>query len=422
LNAVIEVADVFRRYGTEYLQKFGERMPPSHRRAFKDILRCRTPAMGGHVFECNHCGRLHYSYHSCRNRSCPKCHKSDIQAWLQGRQKELLPVPYYHVIFTLPHELRAFVRRYQQEVYGLLIKCAADSIIKLTADPHYVGGQVGVMAVLHTWGSNLSYHPHVHCLVTGGGLSADGQKWMPARDNYLVPVNALSRLFRGIFLDRIRRQFEDIHLPESVWQKDWVVHCTVLNYLARYIHRVAIVNSRILSVDNGNVTFRYKDSSGARTKTMTVSAEEFIRRFLQHVLPAGVHKVRYYGLWSPSNRKKLLEIQQILTQPGNNQQERLEEDMDAEVSSPLEPRACPHCNKGTLIWIGRLFRQGRAIVKFNLRHEPSVFVTIPVYLLIERRPQIGYLSELISHRLFPIDQPIFTRARYNHANLSAAHL
>jgi hypothetical protein len=175
------------------------------------------------------------------------------------------------------------------------------------------------------------------------------------------------RLFRGIFLDRIRRQFEDIHLPESVWQKDWVVHCkpavqstrTVLNYLARYIHRVAIVNSRILSVDNGNVTFRYKDSSGARTKTMTVSAEEFIRRFLQHVLPAGVHKVRYYGLWSPSNRKKLLEIQQILTQPGNNQQERLEEDMDAEVSSPLEPRACPHCNKGTLIWIGRLFRQGR---------------------------------------------------------------
>ena len=366
--AVVEVADVFRRYGTEYLQKFGERMLPSHRRAFKDILRCRTPAMGGHVFECNHCGRLQYAYHSCRNRSCPKCYKSDTQAWLQGRQKELLPVPYYHVIFTLPHELRGFTRLHQQDVYGLLIKSAADSIIKLAADPRYVGCRVGVMAVLHTWGSNLSYHPHVHCLVTGGGLSPDGQAWMPARDNYLVPVKALSRLFRGIFLDRIRRQFEDIHLPESIWQKDWVVHCkpavqgtrTVLNYLARYIHRVAITNSRIISADNGKVTFRYKDSkSGAQTKTMTVSAEEFIRRFLQHVLPAGVHKVRYYGLWSSSNRKHLRKMQQILTQPGNDPQEGFEEDMDAEVSAPLEPRPCPHCRKGALVWIGRLPRQGR---------------------------------------------------------------
>jgi hypothetical protein len=269
----------------------------------------------------------------------------------------------------LPHELRAFARLHQQEVYGLFIKSAADSVIKLAADPRYVGGRVGVMAVLHTWGSNLSYHPHVHCLVTGGGLSPNRQKWMPARDNYLVPVNALSRLFRGIFLDRIRRQFEDIHLPESIWQKDWVVYCkpavqgtcTVLKYLARYIHRVAITNSRIISIDNGNVTFRYKDSkSGAYIKTMTVSDEEFIRRFLQHALPAGIHKVRYYGLWSPSNRKKLLEIQQTLTKSGNDQPGGLEEDMDAEVSPPSESRPCPHCQKGTLIRIGRLFRQGRA--------------------------------------------------------------
>jgi hypothetical protein len=273
------------------------------------------------------------------------------------------------VIITLPHELRAFVRRHQQEAYGLLIKSAADSILKLTADPRYVGGQVGVMAVLHTWGSNLSYHLHVHCLVTGGGLSSDGQKWIPARDDYLVPVNALSKLFRGIFLARIRRQFEDIHLPKSIWRKDWVVHCkpavhgtrTVLNYLARYIHRAAIANSRIVSIDNGKVTFRYKDSKrGTYIKTMTVRAEEFIRRFLQHALPAGVHKVRYYGLWSPSNRKKLRKMQQILTQPENNQQERLEEDMNAEVSAPSEPRQCPHCKKGTLVCIGRLSRQGRA--------------------------------------------------------------
>jgi len=192
---------------------------------------------------------------------------------------------------------------------------------------------------------------------------------MPARDNYLVPVKALSKLFRGIFLDRFRKQFEEIRLPESIWQKDWVVHCkpavqgtrTVLNYLARYIHRVAITNSRIISADNGKVTFRYKDSkSGAQIKTMTVSAEEFIRRFLQHVLPAGVHKVRYYGLWSSSNRKHLLELQQTLTQSGNDQPEGFEEDIDEEISHPSEPRLCPHCRKGMLVRIGRLPRQGRA--------------------------------------------------------------
>jgi hypothetical protein len=261
------------------------------------------------------------------------------------------------------------MRLYQQDLYSLLIKTAADSIIKLASDPHYVGGQVGVMAVLHTWGSNLSYHLHVHCLVTAGGLSSDGHTWIPARDDYLVPINALSKLFRGIFLARIRRQFKEILLPKSIWQKDWVVHCkpavqgtrTVLNYLARYIHRVAITNSRILSVDNDNVTFRYKDSkSGAYIKTMTVGAEEFIRRFLQHALPAGVHKVRYYGLWSPSNRKKLLELQQTLSQSENVEQERLEEDIDEEVSPPSESRLCPYCQKGTLVCIGRLPRQGRA--------------------------------------------------------------
>jgi hypothetical protein len=321
--------------------------------------------MGGHVFQCDHCGRKQYSYHSCRNRSCPKCHKSDIQAWLQGRRIELLPVPYYHVIFTLPHELRVFVRQNQQKAYGLLIKSAAHSILKLAADPRYVGGRVGVMAVLHTWGSNLTYHPHVHCLVTGGGLSLDGHTWMPARKDYLVPVKALSRLFRGNFLNSIRRQFENINLPKSIRQKEWVVHCkpavqgtgVVLNYLARYIHRVAITNSRIISADNGRVTFKYKDSGSTQTKTMTVSAQEFIRRFLQHVLPAGVHKVRYYGLWSPSNRKKLLEVQQILTQSGNDQQ--VQEVVELEMPSSPEPRQCPHCQKGTLVWIGRLLLRGR---------------------------------------------------------------
>lgn len=367
-TAVVEVADILRRYGSEYLHKFGDKMLSSHRRAFKDILRCRTPALGGHVFECDHCGRLEYSYHSCCNRSCPKCHKNETDAWLRAREKELLPVPYYHVIFTLPHELRAFARLHQKEVYGLLIKSAAGSIIKLTADPHYVGGRVGVMAVLHTWGSNLSYHLHVHCLVTGGGLSSDGCTWMPAREDYLVPVKALSKLFRGSFLDRIRRRFKDIDLPKCIGQKDWIVHCkpavqgtrTVLNYLARYIHRVAITNSRVISADDGKVTFRYKDSGGAPTKTMTVNAEEFIRRFFQHVLLKSVHKVRYYGLWSPSHRKNLSKLQHILTQSGNDRQVRIEEDTDVETPPSSEARKCRHCQKGTLIWIRRLPRQGRA--------------------------------------------------------------
>jgi hypothetical protein len=364
---VVELADVFRRYGTEYLQRFGDNMLPSHRRAFEDILRCRTAAMGGHVFECNQCGRQHYSYHSCRNRSCPKCHKTDTKAWLQGRQQELLPVPYYHVIFTLPQELRKFARLHQKKVYGLLIKSAAHSITKLAADARYVGGLVGVMAVLHTWGSNLAYHPHVHCLVTGGGLSPDGHKWVPARDDYLVPVKALSRLFRGIFLDSICRQFMNIELPESIWQKDWVVHCKpavqgtakVLDYLARYIHRVAITNSRIISANNGKVTFRYRHSSTTQTKTMTVSTDEFIRRFLQHVLPSSVHKVRYYGLWSPSNRKRLRQMQGLWAQTDKHDQLQFR-DVVMEVPLPGQAKLCPYCKTGTLRWIGHLPRQQRA--------------------------------------------------------------
>jgi len=260
------------------------------------------------------------------------------------------------------------MRQYQKDTYGLLIKSAADAILNLAADPKYVGGRVGVMAVLHTWGSNLAYHPHVHCLVTGGGLSPDGKTWMPARDNYLVPVQALSRLFRGLFLDRIRRKLPGCHLPECLWKKDWVVHCKpavqgtrkVLQYLARYIHRVAITNSRILSIDNGQVTFRYRGKGSTQTRNMTVSAAEFIRRFLQHVLPKGIHKVRYYGLWSSSNRKRLHVMQKLLTESAEENHEQWQDDLDDQMSELPEARSCPHCQNGTLVWIRRLPRQKRA--------------------------------------------------------------
>lgn len=365
---MIEVADVLRRYGPAYLEQFGVKMPASHRRALEDILRCRTAALGGHLYECNECGRQHYSYHSCRNRSCPKCHAGDTQAWLQQRQAELLPVPYYHVIFTLPQELRGFARLHQRQVYALLMQSAAHAILKLAADPHYVGGLVGVMAVLHTWGSTLTYHPHVHCLVTGGGVSADGQEWLPAREDYLVPVQALSKLFRGMVLDHIRRQFPEIKLPSSLWQKDWVVHCKpavqgtekVLEYLGRYIHRVALTNSRLLSIEDAKVTFRYRDSHTGETRIMTLDANEFIRRFLQHVLPSGVHKVRYYGFWSPSHRDDLHTWQNRLVQPAPDEQPSSRLRPPVPMPSPPPAPLCPYCKTGTLIWIRRLPPQGRA--------------------------------------------------------------
>lgn len=364
---MLEVADVLRQYGPAYLEQFGAQMLPSQRRACEDLQRCRTAALGGHLYPCDTCGREHYAYHSCRNRSCPKCHADDTEAWLQQRRTERLPVPYYHVIFTLPEELRPMVRAHQKPMYGLVMRAATEALLKLTADPHYVGGRVGVMTVLHTWGSTLTYHPHVHCLVTGGGVSADGQQWLPARENYLVPVQALSKLFRGLVLDRIRRQLPELELPASVRQKDWVVHCKpavqgtekVLEYLGRYIHRVALTNSRLVAIEDGKVTFRYRDSTTGQTQTMTLAAQEFLRRFLQHVLPRGVHKVRYYGLWSPSYRDPLHAWQHRLAPepvPAPVRPPRA-----AVEPSPCPPaaRPCPDCRIGTLVHVRRLPPQGR---------------------------------------------------------------
>ena len=365
---MLEVADVLRQYGPAYLEQFAEKMPACQRRACADLRRCRTAALGGHLYQCNECGRAHYSYHSCRNRSCPKCHAGDTQAWLQQRQTELLPVPYYHVIFTLPQELRDLTRRHQKSLYGLVMQSAAQALLKLTADPHYVGGRVGILAVLHTWGSTLTYHPHVHCLVTGGGVSPDGQQWLPARDNYLVPVRALSKRFRGLVLDRLRRQFPEIPWPSSLGQKEWVVHCKpavqgtqkVLAYLGRYIHRVALTNSRLVSIAEGKVTFRYRDSRTGRTKTLTLDAQEFLRRFLQHVLPRGVHKVRYYGLWSPSYRDALQTWQQRLAPALAPASGRPPGAAVPQTPCPPPARPCPYCRTGTLVWVRRLPPQGRA--------------------------------------------------------------
>jgi hypothetical protein len=362
-----EVADIFRIYGPGYLEQFPDLLP-SHRRALVDLRDCRTPAMGAQLYVCDQCGRHHYLYHSCRNRACPKCRRNDTQTWLQRRRHELLPVPYFHVVFTVPNALRDLLRRYQTALYPVLMKAAAKALLKLAADPHYVGGLIGIMAILHTWSRTLVYHPHVHCLVPAGGLSPGGD-WLPARDNYLVPVKALSKLFRGIFLDLATKALPQTALPPSARNQPWVVYCkpalqgpdNVLTYLGRYVHRVAITNHRILSIDDGRITFRYRNVRDPQPRTMALSATEFIRRFLQHVLPRGFHKVRYYGLWAPSNRQRLQRLHSSLASTGHAPA--------APIGLPPQPtpstsqgdrRPCPFCPSGTLIFLCRIPRQTRA--------------------------------------------------------------
>jgi hypothetical protein len=366
-----EVADVLRRYGREYLDRFGQDLLPSHRRAIEDLCACRTEALGGQLLQCERCGQEHYVYHSCRNRSCPKCHHQDTEAWLEERRQELLPVPYFHVVFTLPQELREIVRRNQKDLYDVLLRAAAHALIKLAADPHYVGGLIGVLCVLHTWTRTLAYHPHVHCLVPAGGISADRTEWRPARTSYLVPVQALSKLFRGLFLDLVRQERPDLPLPESVWTKGWVVYCKpavqgtdqVLRYLGRYVHRIALTNSRIRSIEDGHVCFRYQDSQDQRWKSMTLSALEFIRRFLQHVLPEGFHKVRYYGLWSPVHRPLLHQLQLTLVghtpEPPPTAPAPANHPIDSWCPPLRAGQPCPHCGQGLLLLVRSLPRHPR---------------------------------------------------------------
>ena len=248
-------------------------MPPSHRRAIADILACRTEALGGHLERCTACGAEVHRCHSCRNRSCPKCHGEQTRAWLDKRQAEMLPCPYFHVTVTVPEELRAALRRHQRDGYGALMTAAAEAIIELARDPRHVGGTVGVLAVLHTWTQQLHFHPHVHCLVTGGGVGEDGDTWHPARPGFLVPTKALARKVRGRFRAVFEKRCPGVSLPAAVWRTPWVVHITpwgvgeqaVLDYLARYVFRIALTDRRIVGLDDETVTFQYRDRKAGRT-------------------------------------------------------------------------------------------------------------------------------------------------------------
>jgi hypothetical protein len=369
--AVITLADVFRRFAEGYLSAHGASVLPSHRRAIADILACRTDQLGGHLWRCDHCSAEVFSYHSCKNRSCPRCHRDQTERWIAARKAELLPCPYFHVTVTVPQELREVLRANQRDGYAMLMKAAAEAIIELGRDRRHVGGTVGVMAVLHTWTQQLVYHPHVHCLVTGGGVSGDGRDWHPARRGYLLPERALARRVRTKLRSTLEKQRPDLIVPSAVWSKPWVVDCTawgdgaeaVLRYLARYVFRVAISESRIVGLDDAGVTLRHKHRASNRWRHTRLDGHEFMRRFLQHVLPKGFHKVRYYGLWHPSRRAQAAQARLMLTlgQSANairNAPHRETEVNVAAQPSPqvpaAEPRICPACRTGHLVHAGRL--------------------------------------------------------------------
>lgn len=353
------VAEIIRRYGAAYQAKYGARMLPSHRVAMTAIAQCRTEAMGGHVYYCDQCDEACYSYHSCQNRHCPKCQHQAGQDWLERQQDLLLPVPYFMVTFTLPAALRAVARSQQKLVYNLLFRTSAEALQQLARDQRFVGGQIGMVGVLHTWARDLSYHPHVHYLVPGGGLSADGQRWLRSGKQFLVHVKPLMKLFRAKFRTALQKTGLFAQVPDQVWRQSWVVHCqpvgrgqAALKYLAPYIFRVAISNNRIISAAQGQVTFRYRPATGRQYRLCTLPAEAFIRRFLQHVLPKGFVKVRYYGLFSPSQRQRLQQARGLL----GDQATPSNPETNTDPITPDEPDrsiSCPKCQQ-PMRWLQRL--------------------------------------------------------------------
>jgi hypothetical protein len=349
---MVEVAEIFRTHGPEYLAKYGSRMPRAHLRAMRDIEQCRTPVLGGQGYVCTKCEERRWSYHSCKNRHCPKCGNDQADKWLEEQKELLLPVVHFLVTFTLPEELRRVARSNQKTVYNILFRASSEALQKLAWDKRFVGGRVGMVGVLHTWTRALIYHPHVHYIVTGGGLSEEGE-WKRSRDDFLVPVRALSVIFRAKFRDLLKKTELYDQVDGRVWKKEWVVHSesvgsgeAAFKYLAPYVFRVAISNSRILKLEDGQVTFKYKDSATDQVRFCPLSAEEFIRRFLQHVLPERFVKVRYYGLLSPGNRRLLKRAREAHGTRTSGNRARTEDC----ARNQREPLRCPSCgNQMTLI-------------------------------------------------------------------------
>jgi len=302
-----EIADIFRKYGPVYIERYGNRMPEFHREAIYDISNCRTEAMGSHVYVCEKCHKKVFHYHSCRNRHCPKCQGDRANKWREKQMKRLLPTVTYHLVtFTIPEEFRQIARSNQKLIYGILFRTSAAALKKLAADPRFIGGQIGMTGILHTWTRALLYHPHVHFIVPGGGYDEENEKWHFSNKKFLVPVKALSKIFRAKFRDEFRKTPFSKEISANVWGKDWVVHSKpvgsgkhALEYLSAYVYRVAITDKRIVRIQDDEVTFRYRESETGILKTQKLHSLEFIRRFLWHVLPPGFVKIRHFGFLSP---------------------------------------------------------------------------------------------------------------------------
>jgi hypothetical protein len=376
------VADVFRRYGEAYRQQHGASLSVAQRRVMTAIEVCRTAALGGHLERCDQCGHERNAYNSCRDRHCPKCQGLARAQWIQDRQSELLQVPYFHVVFTVPEQIAAIAYQNKEVVYGILFQATAETLKIIAADPKHLGAEVGFFAVLHTWGQNLQGHPHLHCVVPGGGLSPDGQRWVSCRPDFFLPVRVLGHLFRRLFLELLQKAFdsgklqffaalESLRQPEAFAELvarmkacEWVVYAKrpfagprqVLDYVGRYTHRVAISNNRLLDMENGQVRFQWKDyRDDGKIKTMTLSADEFIRRFLLHVLPNGFQRIRYYGLLSNRHRKeKLAQCRRLLgmsppaeqTNPSPAEKDYRDRYEELTCNSLHQ---CPQCQQGRML-------------------------------------------------------------------------
>ena len=384
----LEVADIFNRYGEVYRQDHVGSLSTLQRRVMSAIELCRTAALGGHIERCDACGRERIAYNSCRNRHCPKCQSLARAQWLEDRQAELLPVPYFHVVFTVPQEIAAIAFQNKRAIYDILFRASAETLHTIALDPKHLGAETGCISILHSWGQNLLFHPHVHCVVPGGGLSPDGSRWIGCRANFFLPVRVLSRLFRRMFLEQLQKAFDagtlrffstlEFLSDQQAFAKylagtkknEWVVYAKppfggpkqVLDYLGRYTHRVAISNNRLLDIDNGKIRFRWKDyRHGSAKGVMTLDADEFIRRFLLHVVPTGFMRIRHYGFLANCHcEAKLACCRRLLgapaqTSPSLAASAERTSDSGQDYRDHYEKltgnslRMCPHCKTGHMV-------------------------------------------------------------------------
>ena len=383
--STLEVADIFRAHGSAWRQTRTGHLSLGQLKAMSAIESCRSASLGGHVLRCEECAQTQIAYNSCRNRHCPKCQGSASRRWLEARQADLLPVDYYHLVFTLPAPISEIAYYNKSVIYGVLFQAAAETLLTIAADPKHLGARIGVTLVLHTWGSAMTHHPHVHGIVAGGGLAPNGDRWVPCRPGFFLPVRVLSRLFRRLFLEQLR----DAHLAGKLqffaehqslvqptafvgWLKplrrlEWVVYAkrpfagpqAVLAYLSRYTHRVATANSRLISMDERGVTFRWKDyrqTEKDRHKTMTLTSDEFIRRFLIHILPSGFHRIRHYGLLANAGRRdNLARVRELLninpTTPTTKEPTNTADEISKSTSGEATPATfvCPDCGAAMVI-------------------------------------------------------------------------